>query len=92
MPRLIDADALYKDICRAYDECGDILEIIDKQPTIEPPKGKWLKEDRNGVEYTAVCSECGYSTFWSDVEDYNFCPCCGFPMTEREESEQRHRI
>ena len=38
-------------------------------------KGHWIKEDRGRVEYSAVCSECGDSTFWS--EKSNFCPNCG---------------
>lgn len=36
--RLIDADALYKDIIRSMDYCDDILEIIEKQPTIKRKK------------------------------------------------------
>ena len=37
--RLIDADALWMDIIHAMDYCGDILEIIERQPTAEP---KWI--------------------------------------------------
>ena len=39
--------------------------------------GTWKKENRDGVEYTAVCNKCGYSTFWSDTQYFNFCPSCG---------------
>lgn len=41
--RLIDADALWMDIIHSMDYCDDILEIIERQPTIEPErkKGKW---------------------------------------------------
>jgi rubrerythrin len=76
--RLINADALYKDICRAYDECGDILEIIDKQQTIEPrKKGKWVKQ--NPMVDTEECSECGYNIQGEELET-PFCPWCGADM------------
>lgn len=38
MSRLIDADALWMDIIHSMDYCDDILEIIERQPTIEPEK------------------------------------------------------
>lgn len=43
-------------------EFGDALEQL---PSAQPEQktGVWIKEDRGGVEYTAVCSECGYATF-----------------------------
>lgn len=41
MNRLIDADALWRDITTAFDDCEDILEIIDRQPTIEPEQ-RWI--------------------------------------------------
>ncbi len=41
-------------------------------------KGYWKKEDRGHVEYTAVCSKCGYATFWSDRG--KFCSDCGAKM------------
>lgn len=48
-------------------------------PSAQPERkrGKWIKQDCGGVEYTAVCSECGYGTFWSDALDFDFCPKCG---------------
>ena len=49
----------------------------------EAKKGHWIKEDRGHVEYSAVCSECGDSTFWS--EKSNFCPNCGADMRKVEE-------
>lgn len=33
--RAIDADALWMDIIRSMDYCEDILEIIEKQPTVD---------------------------------------------------------
>lgn len=92
--RTIDADALYKDICRAYDECGDILEIIDKQPTIQPQKGRWLKDEEASsvhVEPIYVCSACNNMDAWGDAErdTFKFCPNCGARMDGeiREEKE-----
>lgn len=32
--KLIDADALWMDVIRSMDYCDDILEIIERQPTI----------------------------------------------------------
>ena len=33
--RLIDADALWMDVIRSVDYCDDILEFIERQPTVE---------------------------------------------------------
>lgn len=71
---------------------GEIIDtVIHKNTLIEAIKlleekktGTWLKEDRGGVEYTAVCSECGYATFWSDAPFYNYCPECGTHMIKDE--------
>ena len=35
--RLIDADALWMDVIRSVDYCDDILEFIERQPTVEQP-------------------------------------------------------
>ena len=37
MSRLIDADALWMDVIRSVDYCDDILEFIERQPTVEQP-------------------------------------------------------
>lgn len=59
-----------------------MLTILNSTPSVLPKakKGHWIKEDRGRVEYSAVCSECGDSTFWS--EKSNFCPNCGADMRE----------
>lgn len=59
---------------------SDELEKAMKVAIRELKTGKWLKEDHGGVEYTAVCSECGYGTYWSDAEYFDYCPCCGARM------------
>lgn len=48
------------------------IEAMEKQKA-----KRWIKEDRGHVEYRAVCPDCGYDTFWSDTEDFNYCPSCG---------------
>ena len=73
MSRLIDADALWMDIIHSMDVCDDILEIIERQPTIEPERkpGKWINEHMDYGE----CSECGFYGMTTD-----FCPNCGADM------------
>ena len=87
--RLIDADALWKDITTHIDECTDILEIIDRQPTVEPmrKKGTWISADAifGGVPF--YCSECGENTRDTVMGKprWNFCPNCGADMRGEEE-------
>lgn len=84
--RLIDADALYKAITSSIDYCEDILEIIDRQPTAEAKKGKWIKNYEDKDLYTVwwyECSEC-------ECEPVNgmltaFCPYCGADMRGEKE-------
>lgn len=62
---------------------ANCIEAIEELPTAEPErkKGEWIKEDRGHVEYTGVCSECGFSSIWYDTQEYfNFCPNCGCDM------------
>ena len=40
MSRLIDADALWMDVIRSVDYCDDILEFIERQPTVE--QSHWI--------------------------------------------------
>ncbi len=60
--------------------CNASTAEIIKRCLMKQKEGEWIKQDCGGVEYTAVCSECGYRTFWSDASDFNFCPNCGFKM------------
>lgn len=53
------------------------IEDYEGRVFMRKKTGKWIKQDCGGVEYTAVCSECGYGTFWSDALDFDFCPKCG---------------
>lgn len=49
--RAIDGDALWMDIAHSMDYCEDILEIIERQPTIEPD---W-------TEMMVICDNCGHA-------------------------------
>lgn len=73
--RLIDADALWMTIIHAMDYCDDILEFIEKSPTIDPTKkGEWLPNpDDTAGEPFYICSQCGHGSY--DIT--KFCPYCG---------------
>ena len=90
--RLIDADALWKDATtriEEYCDIADLMDIIKRQPTIEPERnGKWLLVEYPDGYYHAVCSECGQ---WADEDVYlkgkwNFCPNCGAEMRQDDPS------
>ena len=59
----------------------DIVEIINKQPTIEPVKrGKWL-EAKCFDDGFWVCSNCKFhSQATIAYELYKYCPVCGVKM------------
>ncbi len=89
--RLIDADALWKDITTHIDECADILEIIDRQPTVEPmrKKGEWqITEAYPHNIYCSVCHKKFAQEHWEVWKDgslpRNFCPNCGADMRGEE--------
>ena len=65
-----------------WDECTKAEDC----PLKEVPSGKWVKEDRGHVEYTAVCSVCGETEFWSERSKY--CPSCGSLMVDEQQGEQ----
>ena len=78
MSRLIDADALWMDIIHSMDYCDDILDIIERQPTIEERKtGRWIDDN---------CSECGQYVYHGNAR--NFCPNCGADMRGAERREE----
>lgn len=95
--RLIDADRTKEsipetsvDIFENCARCGlldreQVFDLIDEQPTIEPKRGKWIKDDV-GVH----CSECfcGWDFFTGipvEVYGFHFCPNCGAKMERSEE-------
>ena len=81
MARLIDADALLKDINDyPYGYRGMIKDTIAKQPTIEPKHGHWIAHGKAFMGATIeACSECGEL-----LCGYNkaYCPNCGAKMDE----------
>ena len=88
--RLIDANALWKEIISNHDrfiELYDLYELLDSQPTIEPePKrGKWELYD-DGYSAIYKCSVCGADYVPSEytpeqwLECMRFCPHCGAQM------------
>ena len=78
MARLIDADALMRDIARYHLSDGKFQHCVEVQPTVDavPVRhGKW--------EVTPVyikCSECGESFM---LIPQNYCPNCGARMDEK---------
>ena len=53
----------------------EIIDMIERMPTIEPPKGEWISlEPEIGL---FECSECGHRILRAEC---NFCPHCGADM------------
>jgi hypothetical protein len=69
------------------DEDIKAFDMAIKALEREPKLGHWDKKDLGHVEYSAVCSECGEWTYWS--ERSNFCPNCGCRMVDPQESEDK---
>ena len=66
-------EKIWNQLSKSDSEAMEIaFEALEKQIP-----AYWQKEDRGGVEYTAVCPKCGYGTYWSDTDYYEFCPACG---------------
>jgi len=64
-------------ICRLIEN-----EVINKLPSAQPKKGRWISADAmfHGVPF--YCSECGENT-WDTVMGkprWKFCPNCGAKM------------
>lgn len=86
--RLIDANALRKDIHTSYSDDLGILEHIDNSPTIDaqPVKhGRWIPfmPDCRGYTEEFECSLCNNMTYLHYCEkdcDYEYCPNCGAKM------------
>lgn len=89
MARLIDADALMKDICDSLNQMTDIgitvdgdwlwaklNDAIDNAPTIdaEPVKhGRWVLNSQGNWS----CSRCGFDPYHNNMKGMNYCPNCG---------------
>ena len=64
--RLIDADALWKDITTNIEYCAVILEIIEKQPTIETEQQESCDTCKHGYFGSEQCNNCrvGYPSHY----------------------------
>jgi len=89
--RLIDANALRKDIHTSYSDDLGILEHIDNAPTVDaqPVKhGRWIEVrrhmDADGCIVTDYkCSECGFMLRDTNPDDRDsefYCYHCGADM------------
>ena len=80
--RLVDADALLRDIEKYHVSDGKFQHWVQIQPTIEPErkKGKWIPHPGGkfvGFPYMHYkCDQC--RDF--EPEERNFCPNCGSQM------------
>lgn len=79
--RPIDADEVLARIENPYQR-AEIARWLRDAPTIEPKKGKWVKEYWNG-EHTRKCSACNITqtvTTYRGKVNFNYCPYCGADM------------
>jgi hypothetical protein len=74
-----------------YCKVSEIIDIVEEMPTIETKPivhAHWEEhrefyEDEGFEGYYYSCSNCG-GTLYGDLEDFNFCHCCGAQMDEKE--------
>ena len=80
--RLIDANALMRDIARYHLSDGKFQHWVEVQPTVdaEPVRhGKWMFTPSDAFEAMFTkpkCSECGFES----ADGGNYCPNCGADM------------
>jgi len=98
MPRYIDADALFKDICDSINEMTKIGLMVDGEwlwaklnyaleeaPTIEPERktGRWIKHAEEVGGILVRNYECSECNCWQ-AETSNYCPYCGAKMEDED--------
>ena len=62
------------------DEKREMLDEIQKLPSVQPKTGTWRKDIDNSRRWDRVrfyCSECGS---WQTYGETDFCPSCGAKM------------
>ena len=91
MARMIDSDVLKEDISKyvsflntPYIGFDDVMEFIDRQPTIEERKtGKWIQDQKSK---RCRCDQClSFALKTDDMQENlsDFCPVCGADMREQ---------
>ena len=86
--RLIDADALMRDIEQYHLSNGKFQYWVELQSTVDavPVRhGKWIDEGQYADYYPHHawrCSECGEHVIEIDTPWYKYCPNCGARMDE----------
>ena len=71
-------DAIY-DYSRSCDvNYAQIMEFIDKLPSVQPKIGHWVKVIEENGHAFYLCSVCKEGT----DENYDWCPFCGCKMQE----------
>ena len=89
MARLIDADALMRDIARYHLSDGKFQHWVEVQLTVDavPVRhGKWIDEGQYADYYPHhawLCSECGEQLIENGTPWYKYCPNCGARMDEK---------
>lgn len=90
--RLIDADALMKELDREVELADDwktaheIVNVVKYFPTIEPQRmrGRWIEDGYNDEK--AVCDQCGEpcATYIMGEPRDKYCKWCGAEMRRTE--------
>lgn len=97
--RLIDANAMRAEVesldaesnnriyqCAMEDMLQFFIELIDKQPTIEPEvrRGRWIVHTTWNGMFGLIHSECSECKFDrnGDLSSWKLCPNCGADMRE----------
>ena len=86
MSRLIDADALLRDIEHYHLSDGKFQHWVEIQPTIERKTGKWNVYYHGETDFSYSCNQCGYSAPYGKYggeysqKKWRYCPNCGADM------------
>lgn len=65
-------------IASGYCHPANIVKELEKLPSVQPRKGKWINHLNDDGHHIADCSECGHAIQWFDDEDEpKYCCMCG---------------